>query len=94
MIPRFLSPPAAKSFFLLGAKGSGKTAWLLNHYKNSLYLDLAREDIAREIASKPKGLSSLLSALLNAKTSGPVILDEIHSRFCVCRQRCGNDFQV
>ena len=73
MIPRMLKAPAQDSFFLLGSRGSGKTAWLQRHFKNSIYIDLLESQLYIELLANPEKLASLIPA----KVKGHIILDEI-----------------
>ena len=71
---RFLKPPK-QSFFLLGPRGTGKSTWLKNHFPtHTLYLDLLKPDIFRQLTASPERLSELITGQKNLQT---VILDEI-----------------
>jgi len=41
LIKRFLKPPL-QSFFLFGPRGSGKTTWLKDKFKEALYINWVR----------------------------------------------------
>jgi len=73
-ITRFLKPPK-QSFFLFGPRGTGKSTWLKNHFPtHTLYLDLLKPDIFRQLTASPERLSELIAGQKNLQT---VILDEI-----------------
>jgi len=40
MYSRLLKPPRAKSFFVFGPRGTGKTTWVKSVFPKAVYLDL------------------------------------------------------
>jgi predicted AAA+ superfamily ATPase len=72
-IPRALQ--ASKGhFFLLGPRGTGKTAWCREQFKNALRIDLLNAAVLREYSSQPERLIALLQANPDKKQ---IVIDEI-----------------
>jgi len=76
MIRRHLSPSADRSFFLFGARGTGKTTFLRNWFsgKDVLWIDLLEPEQEDRYARRPQLLAEQLFAL------GPedwVVIDEV-----------------
>jgi uncharacterized protein len=72
-IPRALRPPKGH-FFLLGPRGTGKTAWCREQFKNALRIDLLNAAVLREYSSQPERLLALLEANPDKKQ---IVIDEI-----------------
>lgn len=72
LIKRFFEP-SSKSYFLFGPRGAGKSTWLLQHYPDSLVIDLLNPAILRQYQSYPERLYEAVKA---AKTK-IIIIDEI-----------------
>jgi len=72
-IPRVFVAPVGH-FFLLGPRGTGKTAWCNARFKNALRLDLLNPGILREYSSQPERLIAHVSANPDKKQ---VVIDEI-----------------
>lgn len=71
--PRLLQPPAG-SFFLFGARGTGKSTWLRRHLPHATWIDLLDEGLFQGWLADP----SLAAAKLNAAPAGScVVIDEI-----------------
>lgn len=77
MINRSLVAPKNNSFFLFGARGTGKSTWLKNHFskKPHWYIDLLNPDTEEQYAKNPNLLAAKIQALKNKKTW--VLIDEI-----------------
>lgn len=80
MIPRVFNPPKSHSFFLFGARGTGKSTLLkqvfnLSDQSKILYLDLLDPVIERDLAVHPERLFEIVKAY----KTGPdwVVIDEI-----------------
>lgn len=77
MYIRILEKPAGEgaSFFLFGPRGTGKTTWLKQHFKDgdSVYLDLLDDELFTELSARPKRLAMLAKP----SKSKWVVLDEI-----------------
>jgi predicted AAA+ superfamily ATPase len=77
MIPRLLKLPKDESFFLFGARGTGKTT-LLKHapwFKSALYINLLKSDAEQRFARNPDALEAVVRALPHETTH--VIIDEV-----------------
>lgn len=77
MIPRLLNLPKDESFFLFGARGTGKTTLLKNlpFFERALYINLLRADHENRFARDPDQLSAIVNALSNQTTH--IIIDEV-----------------
>lgn len=73
-IKRFFKPPKNQSYFLFGARGTGKSTWTKQHYQDALLLNLLEPDEFRNYLAKPERLRDLLLAFPENKT---IIIDEI-----------------
>lgn len=70
---RFFHPPA-ESFFLFGPRGTGKSTWLKERFKDALTVDLLSSENFRVYSAKPERLAELMNGNPRVKT---IILDEI-----------------
>ena len=75
MYARLLNLPIDQrdSLFLLGPRGTGKTAWLNHHVPDSIYLDLLDFTVYSQLLANP----SRLKEKIPTNYQGWVILDEI-----------------
>ena len=71
--PRFLQPPA-RSFFLFGPRGTGKTTWLRGEFPEARFYDLLDAGTYRELAARPERLAQAVSEMPDGAT---VVLDEV-----------------
>src|SRR5262245_535578 len=71
-----MSLPNGQSAFLWGARQTGKSSYLKNHFKQSLYYDLLN---THELIRLTKSPYLLREEILAAHVSGknPIIIDEI-----------------
>ena len=72
-IPRAIPVPKGH-FFLLGPRGTGKTAWCQQQFKDALRIDLLNAATLREYSSQPERLIATVTANLDRKH---VVIDEI-----------------
>ena len=72
-IPRKFTSPS-KSFFLFGARGTGKSTFLRNNYPNALWIDLLLPNEFRTYSAKPERIIELINGNRDKKT---IIIDEI-----------------
>lgn len=80
MVKRLLSPIANRSFFLFGARGTGKTTWIERQFRteNDLYIDLLDPDVEDRYGRKPQLLDQELEKHAHAgRLPRFVILDEV-----------------
>ena len=77
MINRLVNISKNNSFFLFGARGTGKSTWLKQYFadKPHLYLDLLNPDLEENLSKNPDELLSMIEALEDKQSW--VILDEI-----------------
>ncbi len=74
LAPRFFGPPGGESFFLFGARGTGKSTWCLQRYPDAARLDLLAPDVLRAYAARPERLREFVGA----RPEGTVIVvDEV-----------------
>lgn len=76
MFQRICSPAESNSFFLFGARGTGKSTWLQRqpHLKNALYIDLLKPDIEEQYALNPALFERQVRALDAKKW---IVIDEV-----------------
>ena len=72
MYSRLLKPPA-KSFFLFGPRGTGKTTWVKSAFPEAVYLDLLEAEVYLALLANPQRLETYIPAGF----SGWIVLDEI-----------------
>lgn len=72
-IKRYLIPPK-QSFFLLGPRGTGKTTWIHEHFKEAIWIDLLLPEEVQFYGAKPGRLLEVLNSMPLKKT---VVIDEI-----------------
>jgi len=73
MYSRFITPPKAKSFFLFGPRGTGKTTWVKSAFPKAVYIDLLEAELFNDLTANPQRLSNFIP--LDFK--GWVIIDEV-----------------
>ena len=72
-IPRAIPVPKGH-FFLLGPRGTGKTAWCQHQFKDALRIDLLNAATLREYSSQPERLITSVTAHPDRKH---IVIDEI-----------------
>lgn len=84
-VRRFFKPPM-KSFFLFGARGTGKSTWARQYYKHAKIIDLLEPDQFRNYVSFPEHLHELVLAnpttsifIIDEVQKVPEILSVVHS---------------
>jgi len=90
MINRHLHPSVGRSFFLFGARGTGKTTFLREHFAGQevLWIDLLLPEVEDRYASRPHILSEQIAArpdpagwvVIDEVQKVPKLLDVVHSR--------------
>jgi predicted AAA+ superfamily ATPase len=97
MFERLLKPPD-RSFFLFGARGTGKSTWLRQMFPDALMLDLLDTSLQLELMADPHKLETLVGkrpagtwVILDEVQKIPALLDEVHRlmelrrwRFALC----------
>ncbi len=81
MIPRMISPISRRSYFLFGARGTGKTTWLEEQYPpgdKNLWIDLLNDDQEKQYRKRPQLLDSILTQAAKDKSlPSVIIIDEV-----------------
>src|SRR4051812_33195425 len=84
MISRKVNYPKKQSFFLFGARGTGKSSWVKEAFPKALYLDLLDSEVFQELLSSPKRLASRIPnpapewVVIDEVQKIPALLDEVH----------------
>jgi predicted AAA+ superfamily ATPase len=88
MVPRLISPLPEHSFFLFGARGTGKTTFLKEYFKHSttLWIDLLEPEQEDRYARNPSELSQQIAAdqqylewvVIDEVQKVPKLLDIVH----------------
>ncbi len=73
MYSRIFNPPKNQSFFLFGARGTGKSTWLKQHYPQANMIDLLEDEIFINLQAHPQRLMNYV----DIKKSKTVVIDEI-----------------
>ncbi len=69
--------PKNQSAFLWGPRKTGKSTYLKQKYRNSIYIDLLQTDIYMKYLKNPSRLREELTAADEKKLKYPVIIDEV-----------------
>lgn len=72
MYTRIFNPDSSHSYFLFGARGTGKSSWLRTHYQKSNYVDLLDDEIYNNLMAQPKNITDYV---LDSKQ--PIVIDEV-----------------
>jgi len=90
MIKRHLQPTTSRSFFLFGARGTGKSTFLREHFAQQevLWIDLLLPEVEDRYASRPQVLSEQIAArpgpaawvVIDEVQKVPRLLDVVHSQ--------------
>lgn len=84
MFSRLLEPPASKSFFLFGPRGTGKSHWVRARFPDAVYVDLLESDLATPLLASPQRLENLIPpdwkgwVVIDEVQKIPELLDEVH----------------
>jgi predicted AAA+ superfamily ATPase len=86
MYERLLKKPLENqnSFFLFGARGTGKSYWLKNNVKDSIIFNLLEAEIKMEFNLRPENLERQIPPgyqgwiILDEIQKAPVLLDTVH----------------
>lgn len=96
-LPRLLEP-VERSFFLFGARGTGKSTWLRQKFPEAMRFDLLRSSLQMELTAEPDRLGALIGTqppgawiVLDEVQKVPALLAEVHRlielkgwRFVLC----------
>ena len=84
MFSRDFNPPSAQSYFLFGPRGSGKSAFVENFYRDGLLVDLLDSAVFNELLANPRALSARIPegfsswVVIDEVQKVPALLDEVH----------------
>ena len=84
MFSRLLEPPASKSFWLLGPRGTGKSMWVRARFPDAVHLDLLETDLYTELLASPSRLEAKIPpghrgwVIVDEVQKVPALLDEVH----------------
>ena len=84
MYARIIEPPEDESFFLFGPRGTGKTSWVKERFRDALYFDLLESDLYLPLLASPQRLESMIPpsfrnwVVLDEVQKVPSLLDEVH----------------
>jgi predicted AAA+ superfamily ATPase len=84
MYSRLIKPPKAKSFFLFGPRGTGKTTWVKTTFPRAVYLDLLEAEIFNDLLANPQRLENFIPEdfkdwiIIDEVQRIPELLNEVH----------------
>lgn len=84
MYNRILKVEDNVSFFLFGARGTGKTSWVRKHFPDALYFDLLHDDTYTELLARPSRLEDKIPqsfnnwVIIDEIQKVPALLNEVH----------------
>jgi len=84
MYSRLITPPKAKSFFLFGPRGTGKTTWVKSAFPRAVYIDLLEAELFNDLTANPQRLSNLIPpefkdwVIIDEVQRIPDLLHEVH----------------
>jgi predicted AAA+ superfamily ATPase len=78
-IRRTLSLPGNKNFFLFGLRQTGKSTLLKSEFisEKTVYYDLLKADVYRELLARPEIFRNEVTAALNSRKPSHIIIDEV-----------------
>ncbi len=79
MVDRQIKLPKHHSFFLFGARGTGKSSLLKSVFekKKTLWIDLLNEDVLEKYLLRPQALADEISILKKGQLPEWVVIDEV-----------------
>ena len=84
MYARLLIPPKAKSFFLFGPRGTGKTTWVKSVFPKAIYIDLLEAELFNDLLANPQRLGNFIPkdfqdwVIIDKVQRIPELLSEVH----------------
>jgi predicted AAA+ superfamily ATPase len=84
MYSRMIRPPKAKSFFLFGPRGTGKTTWVKSAFPKAAYIDLLEAELFNDLTANPQRLSNFIPlgfkdwVIIDEVQRIPELLHEVH----------------
>jgi uncharacterized protein len=79
MLIRLLSPkvPSGQSFFLWGARKTGKSTFIQSSYQNNAVFDLLDRTLCQRLSSNPALFREMIENLPEVKKNKPIVIDEV-----------------
>src|SRR3989304_8916464 len=84
MYTRLLKPPKAKSFFLFGPRGTGKTTWVKSVFPEAVYIDLLEAELFNDLLANSQRLGNFIPqsfrdwVIIDEVQKIPELLSEVH----------------
>jgi uncharacterized protein len=84
MYSRLVKEPENKSFFLFGPRGTGKTTWVKQAFKDAVYIDLLESRLYNDLLADPQRLENLIPnnfnnwIIIDEVQKIPELLNEVH----------------
>ena len=84
MYSRMITPPEAKSFFLFGPRGTGKTTWVKSAFPKAVHIDLLEAALFNDLTANPQRLSNFIPpgfkdwVIIDEVQRIPELLHEVH----------------
>jgi len=84
MYSRMIRSPKAKSFFLFGPRGTGKTTWVKSAFPKAVYIDLLEAELFNDLTANPQRLSNFIPpgfkdwVIIDEVQRIPELLHEVH----------------
>ncbi len=84
MYTRLLKPHGARSFFLFGPRGTGKTTWVRLTFPQAVYIDLLEAELFTRLTANPQRLENMIPAghrdwvVIDEIQRIPDLLSEVH----------------
>lgn len=85
LVTRQLRISSRQSYFLFGPRGTGKSTWMKQNYKNALVIDLLKPDVLRKYIARPETLAEAVRAtkheviIIDEVQKVPELLSIVHS---------------
>ncbi|MDP3790100.1 MAG: ATP-binding protein [Candidatus Omnitrophota bacterium] len=86
-------PPKAKSFFLFGPRGTGKTTWVKAAFPKAVYLDLLEAELFNDLLANPQRLENFIPKgvsdwiIIDEVQRIPELLNEVHRLIEKCKYK-------
>jgi predicted AAA+ superfamily ATPase len=84
MYSRIIISPKAKSFFLFGPRGTGKTTWVKSALPKAAYIDSLEAELFNDLTANPQWLSNFIPfdfkawVIIDGIQRIPELLHEVH----------------
>lgn len=83
MYSRLITPSQKNSFFVFGARGTGKSTWLQATFQDAFSIDLLQDDLYTDLLARPSRLAQMIlpktkTVVIDEIQKIPKLLDEVH----------------